>query len=207
MNTIPHPSTKSLIWSCISSVLLAIIILIIAVLPAEYNIDPTGLGKTLGLTVLSQTEGDNSKASVISCPETAGVTAKNTDTLEWRDTVVITVPANKGLEYKFYIAKDEKLEFIWNTDGEALYFDFHGEPEGDKTGYFKSFKKSTRSRSTGSLTSEFDGTHGWYWKNNISSTVDVVLKINGNYQRLDLMKKQKIKPEQMNSNKQHDSIF
>ena len=187
MNTIPHPSAKSLIWSCISSILLAIIILVIAVLPAEYNIDPTGLGKTLGLTVLSQTDNDSRKASVISCPETAGLTPENASTLEWKDTVVITVPANKGLEYKFYIAKDEKFEFIWNTDGEALYFDFHGEPEGNKTGYFKSFKESTQSQSSGTLSVPFTGSHGWYWQNKTNKPVTIILKTRGNYKALGLM--------------------
>ena len=187
MNTIPHPSTKSLIWSCISSILLACIILVIAVLPAEYNIDPTGLGKKLGLTVLSQTDDESKKASVISCPETAELTPKNTNTLKWKDTVVITVPANKGLEYKFYIAKDEKLEFIWNTDGEALYFDFHGEPEGDKTGYFKSFKESTLSQSSGTLSVPFTGSHGWYWQNKTNKPVTIILKTRGNYKTIGLL--------------------
>jgi len=187
MNTIPHPSAKSLIWSCISSVLLAIIILVIAVLPAEYNIDPTGMGKTLGLTVLSQTDDASTKASVISCPETAGLKPENTDTLKWTDTVVITVPANKGLEYKFYIAKDEKLEFIWNTDGEALYFDFHGEPEGNKTGYFKSFKESTQKESSGTLSVPFTGSHDWYWQNKTSKPVTIILKTRGNYKTIGLL--------------------
>ena len=187
MNTIPHPSVKSLIWSCISSVLIATVIFVIAVLPAEYNIDPTGLGEKLGLTVLSQTGDDTLKASIISCPETTELTPENTVTQKWKDTVVITVPANKGLEYKFYIAKDEKLEFIWNTDGEALYFDFHGEPEGDKTGYFKSFKESTQNQSSGTLSVPFTGSHGWYWQNKSNKPVTIILKTRGEYKILGLL--------------------
>ena len=187
MNTIPLPSAISLIWSCISSVLLAIIIFVIAVLPAEFNIDPTGLGEKMGLTVLSQTDDNAMKSTVISCPETAGITPKTTDTSKWKDTVVITVPANKGLEYKFYIVKDEKLEFIWNTDGEALYFDFHGEPEGDKTGYFKSFKESTQNESSGTLSIPFTGSHGWYWQNKTNKPVTIILKTRGNYKIIGLL--------------------
>lgn len=187
MNTIPHPSVKSLIWSCISSVLIAMIIFVIAVLPAEFNIDPTGLGKTLGLTVLSQTADDATKASVISCPETTELTTENPNTQKWKDTVIITVPANKGLEYKLYIAKDEKLEFTWNTDGEALYFDFHGEPEGNKTGYFKSFKESTLNQSSGTLSVPFTGSHGWYWQNKSNKPVTIILKIRGNYKTIGLL--------------------
>ncbi len=191
MNTIPQPSIKSLLWSCFFSILLAIIILLVAVLPAEYNIDPTGLGKTFGLTVLA-----DSKEAVITCPELvntnniSGVKSKSQDkqtqSIKWKDTVVITVPARKGLEYKFHLSKGEKLEFAWNTKGASLYFDFHGEPQGDTTGYFKSFKESTQSKSSGTLTAPFTGSHGWYWENKTNQAVSITLKTHGNYKILGL---------------------
>ena len=180
MNTIPQPSTKSLIWLCISSFLLAMILLIIAVLPAEYNIDPTGLGEKLGLTVLSQSAGHTAKASVISCPE-------QTPSAEWQDTVVIHVPAKKGVEYKFYIQKDEQLAFVWDTNGESLYFDFHGEPEGDTTGYFKSYKINTDHKSSGTLSVPFTGMHGWYWENKTNKPIAVTLKTRGHYKKVGLL--------------------
>ena len=100
----------------------------------------------------------------------------------WKDTIDIIIPARGDKEYKFFLAKGAKLEYSWNTNGAELFYDFHGEPAGDKTGYFKSFKKNTASQSSGVLVTGFAGTHGWYWKNNTSSTVLVVLKANGNYQ-------------------------
>lgn len=130
-----------------------------------------------------------------------------TNRTDWKDVITVTIPARGDKEYKIYLAKGAVFEYSWTTKGEKLFYDFHGEPTGDKTGYFKSFKKSTESKSSGTLTTEFDGTHGWYWKNNTSSAVEVVLKINGDYQRLDLMKKQKTGSEQKNNIKQHDSIF
>ncbi|MCK4840842.1 MAG: hypothetical protein KAT04_03040 [Methylococcales bacterium] len=182
MNTLPQPSIKSLIVACISSTLLAIVILLVAVLPAEFNIDPTGLGKSLGLTVLAATV-DEQKLSVVTCPE---VIDKNSPVLQWQDSILITVPAKKGLEYKFYIVKGEKIEFIWETNGEKLYFDFHGEPEGDKTGYFKSYKESTQSKSSGSLTAPFTGSHGWYWENKTNQSITIILKTRGNYKMMGL---------------------
>ena len=113
MNTLPQPSIKSLFFSCIASLLLAIIILLVAVLPAEFNIDPTGLGNKMGLTVLSQTADNADKASVVSCPE-AKIASSNqaTETTEnasdWQNSVVITVPPRKGLEYKLHI---QNLEY------------------------------------------------------------------------------------------------
>ncbi len=185
-NTIPQPSTQSLIWSCIASVLLALIVFIIAVLPAEFNIDPTGLGKSLGLTVLAQSASAAEKPAVISCP--AEVKTTDEPSQQWQDTVMITIPAKKGLEYKFHITKGETLEFVWKSQaGEKLYFDFHGEPEGSTNGYFKSFKESTQSQSSGSLSVPFTGSHGWYWENKSNRTVTVSLKTRGNYKIIGLL--------------------
>lgn len=188
MNTIPQPSVKSLILACIFSTILAIIILFVAVLPAEFNIDPTGLGRKLGLTVLSQTADNAVKPSVISCSGDANLIDEKQGTIQWKNTVIITLPPKKGLEYKFNIAKDESFDFVWNTaDKTKLYFDFHGEPKGDKTGYFKSFKESTDSQSSGSLVVPFTGAHGWYWENKTNQTVIIVLKTRGNYKIIGLL--------------------
>ena len=67
-----------------------------------------------------------------------------------------------------------------------MFFDFHGEPDGDATGYFESFKKETNSTSSGKHTATFDGTHGWYWKNKTTSPVTIVLNVTGTYSRTDL---------------------
>jgi len=187
MNTLPKASIKSLIISCLVSIALAIVILLIAVLPAEFNIDPTGLGKKLGLTVLAQTDTETIKAGVISCPEAAKPADGETEPVEWPDSVMITVPAGKGLEYKFHVNKGDKLEFIWKTDGSSLYFDFHGEPQGNTTGYFKSFKESTQSESSGTLIAPFTGSHGWYWENKTNHAVIINLKTRGQYKIKGLM--------------------
>jgi len=102
------------------------------------------------------------------------------------DSISITIPARGDIEYKFYLAKGATLEYAWQTNSAALFFDFHGKPTGDTNGYFKSYEKTTDSQSSGSLTATFAGTHGWYWKNNTPSPVNIVLKAKGEYQRLDL---------------------
>ncbi len=51
---IPVHSTATLVKASIAASIIAAVVLLIAILPAEYNIDPTGLGKSLGLTQLSQ---------------------------------------------------------------------------------------------------------------------------------------------------------
>jgi len=145
----------------------------------------------------------------ISKAEAAPVALKNETVKQsnWKDIITITIPARGDKEYKLYLANGAVFEYSWKTNGEKLFYDFHGEPEGDTTGYFKSFKKSTESETSGTLTAVFDGTHGWYWKNNSSSAVDIILKVKGEYQRIDLEKKPSIESTQQNSTKQHDTLF
>lgn len=97
--------------------------------------------------------------------------------------------------------------YSWETDGEPLFYDFHGEPTGDTTGAFQSFEKNTEKQAAGSLTATFNGTHGWYWKNNSRLPVTITLRVKGDY---DLVKpKMNIELEKSSEDKQsytHDSL-
>jgi len=99
-----------------------------------------------------------------------------------QDTITIIVPARGDTEYKLMLTKGALLQYSWKTDGAELFFDFHGEPKNDKTGSFKSYGKATENISSGSLTAPFEGTHGWYWKNNTQSPVQILLEVKGSYQ-------------------------
>lgn len=61
---------------------------------------------------------------------------------QWQDKISIIIPARGGKEYKLYLEKNATFEYAWQTNSGELFFDFHGEPAGDTTGYFKSFKKN-----------------------------------------------------------------
>tara|TARA_R110001599_G_scaffold151792_1_gene336758 strand:+ start:35722 stop:36291 length:570 start_codon:yes stop_codon:yes gene_type:complete len=104
------------------------------------------------------------------------------------DQVTIKVPANKGVEYKFHMKQYEKLTYEWTSDA-PLYFDFHGEPMDYETSkYFESFTKTTSDNVKGVMTTPFEGSHGWYWKNNSDKEVSVTLKTKGNYRITGLKK-------------------
>lgn len=188
----PVQSLKSLIKATVFATLLAVLLLITAILPAEYGIDPTGFGRMTGLMALSAQANVTNQVQTISCTEPAntgkqGQTEKQQTATQWQDTVKILVPAGKGLEYKFHLQQGATLEYAWVTDGAGLYFDFHGEPQGDKTGYFKSYQETTDSHASGSLVAPFEGSHGWYWENKTSVPVTVVLSTKGAYRILGLM--------------------
>jgi len=171
-NNIPTQSATTLIKASIAATLFAIVVLVIVILPAEYNIDPTGIGKILNLTSIAE-------ASEITPVKEASPAEQTVS--ERTDTVDIEIPAHKGLEYKLLMEKHAHLEYAWTTDGEELYFDFHGEPRGDTTGYFESFAITTSNNMKGSLTTPFAGSHGWYWKNETDAPVIVTLSIKGSY--------------------------
>jgi hypothetical protein len=207
---IPVHSTGTLLKATFAASAVAAIVLVIAILPAEYNIDPTGMGQSLGLTQLSQSnlalaeaasipvenvvmlDGDNNTGLVESvilldgnmladAPSVAEIAQSRQSPGVRSDIVTIDIPAGKGLEYKLLMGAFVHLEYEWNTDGEPLYFDFHGEPKGDKTGYFESFSITTADKMKGSLTTPFAGSHGWYWKNRTDSVITVTLSTKGDY--------------------------
>lgn len=183
---IPVVSNKSLIIAILSAFVISVVVYFTVILPAEYNIDPTGIGKKLGLTVLSEPILE----PVISPVNNQKVIEKHTklDAYDFReDTVSVTVPAQRGIEYKFNIKEFGNLTYEWKTnDTSNIYFDFHGEPAGDTSGYFESYTIATTNQTKGSATVPFDGIHGWYWKNTSDQDVTIELKTSGNYQVLGL---------------------
>ncbi|OZB37454.1 MAG: hypothetical protein B7X50_12460 [Alishewanella sp. 34-51-39] len=163
-------STKTLVKASVAAAVVAVIALVTLILPAEYNIDPTGIGKQLGLTSIAQAANAE--------PAAAQALAKGSAEIQ---TIEIIVPAGRGVEYKFAMPQYAKMTFEWLTDGEPLYYDLHGEPEGDTTGYFESYTIATNSEVKGSFTAPFAGSHGWYWKNKSDKPVAVQLIVKGQY--------------------------
>jgi len=105
------------------------------------------------------------------------------------DRITVNIPAREGIEYKVLLDKGAMLKYSWSSAGNDLFFDFHGDPKGDTTGYFESYKKATKDQDSGFFTAPFEGKHGWYWKNNSLSSVQVVLEIKGAYQLMQVHKK------------------
>ncbi len=161
-------STKTLIKSTIAATIIAAVVFVCFILPAEYNIDPTHIGHKLGLTALAHHDDEPAV-------QDSAVTDQRQQVIE------VTVPAGKGIEYKFQMNQHDKMTYEWLTDGTQLYFDLHGEPEGDTTGYFESYAIATLSEMKGSFTSPFTGSHGWYWKNTSDQPVAIQLIVKGQY--------------------------
>ena len=103
---------------------------------------------------------------------------------KWKDSITITLPAHGEKEYKILVDKESSFSYAWSLDKGVLYFDFHAEPHGDTSGYFKTFTKGMSAQEKGSLTTIFKGTHGWYWKNYNPYPVQIKLNLQGDYKLL-----------------------
>ncbi len=161
-----HQSSISLVKASLVAAIIAIITLVCIILPAEYNIDPTGLGGKLGLTVFN---------------EEASVQAPQKASTGEQESVVVTVPAGRGIEYKLAMAQFKKVTYEWTTNEGDVYVDLHGEPKSDTTGYFESYTIATSDSMKGSFTAPFDGSHGWYWKNKSNKDIQIQLIFNGEF--------------------------
>lgn len=168
------PSLKKLLLSTIIALTAAAVILVTVVLPAEYQIDPLGTGKLLGLDALS---AGNAKVTV-------GGEGFNSGQFE------IKLQSGEEQEHKARMEKDAVINYTWEVRGarnNAVIFDFHGEPtEGNfPAGYFKSYGEGEGSMSKGTFVAPFTGIHGWYWQNVSGEPVTIVVKLAGRYSSFD----------------------
>jgi len=167
---------KTLVRASLSAVVVATILLVTVILPAEYNIDLLGSGKALGLDKFAATAAEDTP-----------VQSSNVQKAPTReDEVTINIPAGKGLEYKLHMVPDSQMKYEWSVTGGELFFDFHGEPKGAPAGYYESFTLSTASSASGLFYAPFEGSHGWYWKNNGSKPLKINLKTSGSYEVIGL---------------------
>ena len=183
-----HSPGKATAWA----IVVAAILLVTTVMPAEYGIDWTGIGRLLGLTAMGEGKVAAAKASTVapSSVNDAPAAASNRPgepfaTLAARalrsDTLEVTLAPKSDVEYKALLDEGESMVFEWDSGGAQVEFDFHGEPKPGPRGAFLSFNKGTASRAAGSLRAPFKGTHGWYWKNSTTKAVVIKLKVSGFY--------------------------
>jgi hypothetical protein len=168
-----------------AALLVAGLILVMFILPAEFAVDPLGTGAKLGLLPLGevgqQVDALNQQASVASKAGGAGAIVATQDKPFQQESVDFKLAPHEGMEYKYRLEKGEALLYSWNASGPVNY-EFHAEPDGAPAGYAQTYeKKSAQLQATGTLTAPFPGIHGWYWENTTDKEVTVTLKSAGFY--------------------------
>jgi hypothetical protein len=178
----PAPSAKTLAIASAVALLVAGIVLVTAVLPAEYGMDPLGTGKRFGFLALSQAgrpEPVPPPQGTILAPVREGDVSLYP--AEYKvDSRVFVLGPYEYVEFKYHLAKEAVMLFSWTSDGDVLQ-DFHGDPDGAASDASQSYDKQPRRKSDGSFTAPFSGIHGWYWENPGGETVTVKVATAGFY--------------------------
>jgi len=198
------PSGKQLLRSTVIAIIIAAVLLITIVLPSEYGIDPTRVGRVLGLTKMGEIkmalarEAEQDRANTASAQQPAAAsspqlsaqppqntpasiapTTTETKSAPRTDEMTVTLKPGEATEIKMEMSKGAKVGYEWTTVGGAVNYDTHGDsPDVNYHGYGKGQQKE---QDSGELTAVFDGKHGWFWRNRGSGEVTVTLKTKGEY--------------------------
>lgn len=206
------PSANRLLRSTVIALITALALSVTVVLPAEYGVDPTGVGRVLGLTEMGELKvvlareaeaAEAAEAAARAATGTAGTapTAAGTASTAseappattaaadsaWTHVTEVTLVPNEGKEVKLVMAKGARAEFEWAAAGGAVNYDMHGDSANAPNSYH-SYSKGTGDRADeGALVAAFGGSHGWFWRNRSREVVTITLRTRGEYSELKKM--------------------
>jgi len=176
------PSKAAIAKATGVALLVAVVLLFVAVLPAEYGYDPLKTGAALGLTGIAKA----SEAPAGAAPK--AVTATGVYTAQPKlykvDAQDFQLRPGDGVEMKYHLAKGASMVYAWKADGK-LAFEFHGEPDQKPSkDYYESYElddKVGKDHAYGTFTAPSTGIHGWFWENKGKKQVDIHLTTAGFY--------------------------
>lgn len=194
------PTSRQLGKSTLVAIAAASAILVTVVLPSEYGIDPTGIGRALGLTQMGEikmqlsqeaetasakeAQGTATTASAavpVATPEPAQAPA--TGPTEVR----LTLQPGQGEEVKATMRAGQEIAYRWSTDGGKVNFELHGEPFGAASSEYTSYEKGSSTGESGTFRAPFDGTHGWFWRNRGTGPVTITVSASGDFEKFALV--------------------
>lgn len=198
------PTGRRLLVSVMTAIALAALVLVVVVLPAEYGIDPTGIGSRLGLAQMSQKGGQaitltdtlagNENIEKAQIPEVGEpLPLPNPAVYQGHaeapksETVTVTLPANGETEVKTVLATNQVVLYSWQVDKGLVYVDYHGHsPDWENKEAFVRYQEAQDgiAGAHGSLVAPFAGEHGWYWLNLNDFPVVITLTVTGYYDKV-----------------------
>ncbi len=203
------PTTRQLIRSTLIAAVAALVLLFTVVLPSEYGVDPTGVGRMLGLTEMGEiktrlAEEAEADAAATQAAHSAPVTAAALEPVPAQTavpaptpTAAASTPATPSLgstewrdEITFVLTPGQgtEIKLRMNQGDKALYsWTVQGgvvnfDTHGDAIGRSISYEKGRGvPADEGELVAAFTGNHGWFWRNRGEADVTVVLRTGGVY--------------------------
>ncbi len=147
------------------ALLIASVILVTLIFPAEFDIDPLGTGEMLGI------KGISSSATKTVIVEDQG---------PLQDSVRYVLQPFESIEYKYRMDKDSSMLFSWYATG-IVTSEFHGEPDNGPEGFAETYSRGKLQQEKGTFIAPSTGIHGWYWENRSNDVVTVTLTTFGFY--------------------------
>lgn len=188
------PSSRRLLLGIGAAIVAAVIVLVVAVLPAEYGIDPTRIGGALGLTAIhgptrtlqvKDVVGGNENYRSVAIPEPGqptplpnpAVSQIKTVDAQTR-TIKVTLQEDQETEIKAILGQSQVILYSWQADGE-VYTDFHGHEPNAGNSFVRYEEQQSGQSGRGSLVAPFAGEHGWFWLNIAGKPVTITLTVSG----------------------------
>ncbi len=189
------PSSAQLIRSTVIAGASAVAILVTVVLPAEYGIDPTGVGRVLGLQEMGEiksqladeAEADRKlesqdQSSLLNDVFGLFVGSAHAQEAEvWQDETSFILTPGESAEWKLVMEEGATAEYRMVVTGGRVNFDLHGHGGGQSITYEKG-RGSTGAE--GTIEAAFAGEHGWFWRNRDSGDVSVMVQVRGDYSEI-----------------------
>lgn len=196
------PTLPQLRRSSLIAIVAAAAIGVAVVLPAEYAIDPTGVGGPTGLREMgeikqqlaAEAEQDHGDAGELLSPKAGpaslfglvggllvGEAKAQSAGTAWTDEATFTLEPGASYEIKLSMREAAIAEYEWTASGGVVNFDLHAHAGGKEASY-KRGRGAASDR--GALTAEFDGDHGWFFRNRDSQPVTITLSVRGDYSEL-----------------------
>ena len=183
----PMPKGR-LILATLGALALAALIVLGAILPAEFNRDPLGLGKLSGLSRLWAPEDQRVETAAGAARAREYDVAFRTDVVEIPLGDFLAGADKSELEYKVRMKKDATLIFAWEVIGTSEPRDFHFDQHGHTTPApgqpmaVSTWRQAFGLKQQGALTAPFDGIQGWQFSNSSEKPVVVRLRLAGFYE-------------------------
>lgn len=184
------PSSRQLLRSTAIAAIVAAVLLVTVVFPAEYGKDWTGIGRVLGLTEMGEIKTELAREAAADAaapaapppvPAAAAVPVPSAGTItpsSWRDELNFTLTPGQGIEIKLVMKEGEKALYDWVVEGGVVNYDTHGDGGGRSISYVKGRGVPA---DQGELVAAFTGNHGWFWRNRGKDDVKLVLRTGGKY--------------------------
>jgi hypothetical protein len=208
------PTSAQLIRSTAIAFITAAVLLVTVVMPADYGIDPTGIGRVLNLTqmgeikkelaaeaaadAMAQAAGgvtapastepaaqpDSAAPVAAAAPAPAPVTAAKAETVKVQWRDETQVTLKPGEGIEIKLSMNEGAKALYTWTVQGGAVNF--DTHGDGLGRSISYEKGRGvAADEGELVAAFKGKHGWFWRNRGDATVTLLLQTSGDYAKIE----------------------